>query len=218
MLVGSAIFAAQGLLRVSAYDENHRVAPRFEVARTRADINGGDTSGKDRADYNAGPNTLLRFEERFHHSMDVRTARHTARHLRDDELRKLQFRMSRTELGEHFCNLFWRGDAQIGDQAAVQRFRIIEIQHTFSEIGAVVRSQMEMRAIWGRVVFADQGIVLLRRRFDFESIDGAIVRGTDELVPVSPGTFSIPDVGSDVFEILAAVTITQERGHFRIGK
>src|ERR1700680_5232652 len=103
--------------------------------------------------------------------------------------------MSRTELGEHFRYLFWGRDADIGDQAAVQRFRIIKVQHTFSEIGAVIRSQMEMRAIWGRVVFADQGIVLLRRRFDFEAVNGAIVGGSDELVPVSAGRFAILTAG-----------------------
>src|ERR1700724_4192859 len=172
MLVGAAIFAAQGLLWISACNENHRVAPGFEVARARADVNRSDTPGKNRTTHNAGHNILLRFEEKFHDSVDIRTARHTARHLRDDELRKLQFRMSRAEPGEHFRYLFWCRDADIGDQAAVQRFRIVKVQHTFSEIGAIIRGQMEMRAIWERVVFADEGIVLRQASFDFETVDG----------------------------------------------
>ena len=83
--------------------------------------------------------------------------------------------MARTELGEHLRHLFRRGDAYIGDQAAMQRFRVIEVEHIFSEIGAVVRGKMKTGTVRRRTQLANQRIVLLRSGFNLEAVDGAIV-------------------------------------------
>jgi len=63
--------------------------------------------------------------------------------------------MTRAELRQHFCNLFRRSNANIGDQAAMQRFWVIEVKDIFGEIGAIPGSQVKMRLIRGCIVFAD---------------------------------------------------------------
>src|ERR1035441_6602427 len=113
--------------------------------------------------------------------------------------------MTRTKLGEHFRNLFRRSNANIGDQAAMQGVRVIEVEHTLGEIGAVVRSQVEMRLVRRRIILADQSIVPLWGSFNLETVNGAIVRRSHELVPVAAGSFAILRVGRYVFQIFAAV-------------
>src|ERR1700722_4981733 len=127
--------------------------------------------------------------------------------MRNDESRKLELRMMRTELRKHFRNLLRRGDANIGDQTAMQGFRVIEVEYTFREVGAVIRNQVEVRLVRRSIVFTDQGIVLVRSSSDLEAVDGAIIRRSDELVPVPAGCFAILCVGRNIFQMSAAIVI-----------
>ena len=100
----------------------------------------------------------------------------------------------------------------------MQRFRIIKIKHSFGEVGAVIRSQVEMRHIRRRVIFADQSIILFGSCFNFETIDGAVIGRPDQLIPIATGSRAILSVGHDIFKILAPVTVAQKRRHLRVGK
>jgi hypothetical protein len=42
--------------------------------------------------------------------------------------------MAVAEASQHFCDLLGRGDSNIGDQAAVQRFRVIKVEDAFGKI------------------------------------------------------------------------------------
>src|SRR5208282_1828517 len=86
------------------------------------------------------------------------------------------------------------------------------------EVGAVVGSEMKMRAVGRRVQLADQCIVLLGRGFDFEAVDRAVVGRADQLVPDSAGSFAVDCVGGDVFEIFPSVLVAQKSDHFCVGE
>src|SRR3984957_9746189 len=212
-LVGSAISRTQGPLWSPAYYEDHGVASRLKVARARADIHCSHASSEDRAHHQAGHDVLFCLKERLNDSVHVRAARHAAGHLRNNEPRKLELRMMRTKLRKHFRNLLRRGDATICYKTPMQGFRVIEVDYSFREVGAVVRDQVEMRVVRRTVVFTDQGIVLVRSSSDLEAVDSAIIRRSDELVPVPARGFAILYVRRDIFQIFAAIAVAQECGH-----
>src|SRR5579863_2547148 len=216
LLISAEIFASKRPFWFAADYVDHCVARGFKAAGAGGHVNRGHASREDGADHGAGHDVLLRRQEGVDYAMNRRAAGHASGDLRNHQPRKLQLRVPATVLRDPLRHLLRRGHAEIDDDAAMQRLRIVEVDNVFREVGAVPRYQMEMRLVRLCVQFADQGFVLLRRGLNFKTVAGAIVRRTHEFVPVSGGSFAVVRVGSDAFEILPAVAVAQKRNHFRV--
>jgi len=122
------------------------------------------------------------------------------------------------ELAHGLRHLFRRRNADVGECAAVQRFWVIQIDDVFHEIGAVARNGMKVRNVRGRIQLFDEREVLLPSRLDLKTVNRAIVRRADQLVPISGGRLAVSNIRSDYLQMLAAVAVPQKRSHFRIGE
>src|SRR5581483_12437279 len=127
-------------------------------------------------------------------------------------------RMMRAVLDQHLRHLLGSGDSHVCDDTAVQSMRVIEINNGLGEVGAVFRDGMKVRDVRGFIQFLDQCKVLLRGGLDFKSIDRAIVRGSDKLVPISARSSAVFEIWSEVFEVCATIPVAQEGGHLRVSE
>jgi hypothetical protein len=127
MLLGPAIFTAHRRRGSATGVENERVAPGPEVAGARPHVHGKDTSSKNRADDRAGNDVLRSFEKRVNHTVNGGTTWHAAWHLCDHQARILNLGMAPVEFHQHFCHLLGRGHPNVSDDAAVQAFRVVEV-------------------------------------------------------------------------------------------
>ena len=78
--------------------------------------------------------------------------------------------------GQHFRHLLRSGDADVSEDATMQRFGVIKVDDIFREIGTVARNQMEARDVWQRIQLMNEREVLLPCRLDFKAENRAIVR------------------------------------------
>jgi hypothetical protein len=78
---------------------------------------------------------------------------------------------------------------------------------SFTKIGAVARDGVKVRNVRGRIQLFDEREVLLPSRLDLKAVNRAIVRRTDELVPIAGGRLAVSYIRSDYLQILAAVAV-----------
>src|SRR5580700_2499898 len=110
-------------------------------------------------------------------------------------------------VGKHSGRLFWRGDAKVADDAAMHGVRVVEIDNLTHEVRTVRRGQIPALAIGPAVKLADQHGVLLQAGLNLKRVDGADVRGPDQLVPASARRPGIGKIGSERFQVSASVAV-----------
>ena len=106
-----------------------------------------------------------------------------SRHLWNDERRKLHLGTMLAGVHQRFRSLLWSHHTEVGDYAAMHRFRVIEIDDLLYEIGTVALEQLICLSVWCRVQPADQRVILLGTRGESKSIKRAVVRRTCQLIP-----------------------------------
>src|SRR5580658_1577099 len=159
-LEGSPVLRPERWFESALRVENQRLPCRIEAARSRAHVNRHQTTRGDRTRHRGRNDILLRFQERLDHPMHGRAACRASWNLWNHIARKLQLRMAAAELDHRLRYLLGRGDSNVGDEAAVQRSWIVEVDDVLGEIGAIAVAQMEVRLVRRRIVYIDERLVL----------------------------------------------------------
>src|SRR5215468_9978664 len=110
-------------------------------------------------------------------------------------------------LGQSPGQLLRRGDSQIPDDAAMHRVWVVETDDLSHEVRTVCRNQVPFLPIGSIVEPEDQPHVLFEAGLNFESVDRAKVRCSDQLVPVSTRCLTIREVGNQRYQMIASVAI-----------
>src|SRR5579864_5670102 len=119
VLIGPPILTPNGPLRIVGRIENKSIARRLEVASTGSYVHRKYASREDRAHDCAGNDIFLRLEKRFDTAVYGGATRHTAGNLRDHKARILHLGMTPVEFRQHFRHLLGRGNANVGNDAAM---------------------------------------------------------------------------------------------------
>ena len=106
--------------------------------------------------------------------------------------------------------LFGGGDANIGNDAAMEGLGIIKIYNVSYKVRAITGDAAVELTIRRRVESADQSRVLLWAGFNLEAVARAVIRGTDKLVPVSARGCAVRFVRSDLAQMLLSIAITEK--------
>ena len=130
----------------------------------------------------------------------------------------LQLGMMAAVLGKRSCQLFRRGDAQVADDAAMHGMWVVEIDNLTRKVRTVRRNQLPAPMVGPVVELADQRGILLRGGLNLIRVDGAEVRGPDQLVPVSIRCPAIGKIGSERLQVIAPVAVAQKRDHLVVGE
>src|SRR5262249_13510451 len=115
------------------------------------------------------------------HSMHWFAALET-RDLRNYENRELRLAMMLAVMNERFCRLLGRSYAQVRDDAAMHRMRIVKIHDLLGKIRAVRVQQLVRSFIRCRVQSADKRIVLLGPGSDAKSVKRSVICRTSKLI------------------------------------
>ncbi len=126
--------------------------------------------------------------------------------------------MPPAELDQHLRHLLRGSDSDVRNNAAMQRFRIIEVHHVLGKIGAVAVREVEVRTVRRRIVSLDESFVLRRSGFDFKAVGRAVVSRAHQFIPVSARSFSVVPIRRDHLQMLAPVLVAQKSDHLRIRK
>src|ERR1041385_7121911 len=97
-----------------------------------------------------------------------------------------------------FRHLFWRGHSRIRDDAAMQRFGIVEVNYIAGKIGAIAEKQVKVSAIPFGVKPFDECIILSFAGFNGKTVDAAVIRRANQLYPLSSGNFKLVVIWRDV--------------------
>src|ERR1035437_4175468 len=118
----------------------------------------------------------------------------------------------------HFCALLWSRDAEIANQTAMQRMRVIEIDDLAYKVGAVSLDEIIALAVGLAVEFVDQQRILLRTGLNLESINCPVIRRPNHLMPVSLGGSTVGAIGGERFQVVAAILISKEGQQLWVGE
>ncbi len=111
--------------------------------------------------------------------------------------------------------LFWRHDPHVGDETAVERARIVEINGLADEIRAIAEQEIEATLVGAGVECLNEGVVLLLSGFDPKSIDGPVVCGAYQLGPISLGRAAVVCIRRHLREICSPIGVPQHGNVFQ---
>src|SRR6185437_11937162 len=187
--------------------ENRGVLRQIEPAT--GEIGGDDTSRQLRIEDGERDQIFLALDERFGDAIHGMAARNAARNLRDDERRDVHLGMLAVILHQRASYLLWRGEADVGDEVAVDHVGEVNADDVAGKVRAVMKEKIEARDIVPVIHDRDEARVLLRGRGKGEAVDGAVVGRTDELRPLAVWSAAMTVVRCERFKMRAAIRIAQ---------
>src|SRR5208282_3755926 len=119
---------------------------------------------------------------------------------------------------KHFRDLLGSRDAEIANQATMQRVGVIKIDHLAHKIGAVSLHKVIALAVGLAVELGDQQRILFRAGLNLESIDCPVIRCSGHLIPVSLGRSAVGAIRSKRFQVIATVLISEESNQLGVGE
>src|ERR1035437_9715724 len=125
----------------------------------------------------------------------------------------------------HLRALLWSRDAEIANQTAMQRMRVIKVDDLAHKVGTVSLDEIIALAVGLAVEFVDQQRILLRTGLNLESINCPVIRRPDHLMPVSLGGSTVSlggatvgAIGGERFQVVAAILISKEGQQLWVGE
>src|ERR1700722_15238148 len=103
------------------------------------------------------------------------------------------------------------GHSEGGGKTSTYRSGVVQVKHPPRKVCAVAKEQVEVAAIGFVVEGLDQPFILLRCRFDFESINLAVIERAYELNPVSLRRLAIAGIRDEIEQMFAPPRITHCR-------
>ena len=99
--------------------------------------------------------------------------------LKDDEGGGVEFRVFFAVADPGTGVLLGGGDADVGDEVAVDGVGFVGVEDEFGEVGAVVEEEVEVAYVLSIVEDSDETGVLLGGGVDLETVDAAVVGGAN---------------------------------------
>src|ERR1019366_5873452 len=119
---------------------------------------------------------------------------------------------------QHLRALLWSRDAEIANQTAMQRMRVIKIEDLAHKVGTVSLHEVIALAVGLAVEFVDQQRILLRTGLNLESINCPVIRRPNHLMPVSLGGSTVGAIGGKRFQVVATILISKEGHQLWVGE
>src|SRR6266478_5347026 len=161
-------------------------------------------------EHSQGQDIFLRLKDRFDQAVNRSASLYAPRDLRNYEARKFQVRVPLTVFHKRFCGVFGCGDIEIGENCPRYRFGVVKIHDVADKVRAIPREDLVRFSVQAGIEPPDEFVILLRGRLNLETVAGAVVRRTDKLDPISPGSFSRGFVWRKVFQILPSILISEK--------
>ena len=113
-------------------------------------------------------------------------------------------------MGKPACNRLGRGQAEVRNEVAADGVRIKVVDGGPGKVGTVAEGTVVALHIAPVVEHGDQPCILLGRGGEAEAIDGAVIGGADEFVPVAARSAPVRKIRSHRLKLVAAVEIAKQ--------